>query len=299
MKKIVRKISLILMSVVASTSIVNAQGYIVHDLTTGVVNGTTTLIPYGSVDDTWQLSLPGRPGFYQDAKVCSNLSGAWAINSCGRWITHRLDGIEPSVNNYTGTFTYITTFNMSHHCIPWAKINFAYVGGDNNIILLYLNGHPYNLNPATADDFNPLTQNVTIDVDPNHILLGANNITVAVKNNETYTGFYACGNVSIGYCPRPVSSPNDTNRTSDRKFKPEESFKVFPNPNTGQFSLRLDHPAEGNVEVIDLTGRKVWSSNLSANQANYEIDLKSHPKGIYNLSIRTEKTVQSRKIILE
>jgi hypothetical protein len=301
MKKIIRKISLLLVSAIASTSIANAQGYIVHDLTTGIVNGTTTPIAYDSPDDTWRVALPFRPGFFQIAKACSNLNGAWAVNSCGRWITQKLDGIEPTVNGYVGTYQYQTTFNMTEVCIPWATAIFSYIGGDNNITSFKLNGHVYPLSPSTANDFNPLTQNTSVPLNPNHFVLGGTNtITIDVYNTETYAGFYVCGNLTVGYCT--LMSPNSGSTATGKENKllnSGETFTVFPNPSTGQFSLKFDQPVEGNVDVIDLMGRKVWNSKLSANQANYEIDLTSLPKGIYNLSIHTGKTVQSRKIILE
>lgn len=300
MKRIVRKASLILMSVVASTSIANAQGYIVHDLTTGIVNGTTTPIAYGSPDDTWVVAIPARPGFFQTVKACSNLSGAWAINSCGRWITQKLDGIEPSVNGYVGYYQYQTTFNMSEHCIPWATAIFSYIGGDNNITAFKLNGHIYPLSPSTANDYNPLTQNTSVPLNPNHFILGGTNtITVDVYNTETYAGFYACGNLTVGYCT--LMSPNSSTTTGkeNKLLNSGETFNVFPNPSTGQFSLKLSEGVEGTADVIDLMGRKVWTSKLSADRSNYEIDLTSLQKGIYNLSIRTGKTVQSRKIVLE
>lgn len=284
-------------SVIASTSMVRAQGYIVHDLTTGIVNGTTTPIAYGSPDDTWKVSPPGSHRFYQAAFVCSNLSGAWGVNNCGRWITPNLNGIEPSVTASTGVYQYETTFSLPYVCAPWAKVNFSYIGGDNNIVAFYLNGHSYPLSPSTANDFNPLTQNLSINLNVSDLLTGINSIIVQVSNTETYTGFYACGKVSFGFCS--LLRPSGNGATENIKSESAESFRIFPNPGNGRFSLILNQAADGDVDVVDLMGRKVWSSKLSADMTTYEINLTSLPKGIYNLSIQTGKAVQSRKIILE
>jgi hypothetical protein len=301
MKKHLRKISLILVSVIASASIASAQGYIVHDLTTGVVNGTTTPIAYGSADDTWKIALPSNLNSFFPAVVCSNLNGDWDVNSCGRWITNKLGlgGNDPHPNAAAGTYAYQTTFNISNHCIPSAQVNLSYIGGDNTLIGFHVNGYAYSITPGSTNDYSVLAQNVSFSVDPNHILLGANTITIYVNNSEAYTGFFACGNLSIGYCPKPAPGQNDETGMSDTKFNLEESFKVFPNPSTGQFSLKLAQHIEGHVDVIDLMGRKVWSAKLSVERSNYELDLTTLPKGIYNLSVQTGKTVQSRKIILE
>jgi hypothetical protein len=300
MKKHLKTICLGLLSITFSLT-ANSQGYIVHDLTTGIVNGTTTPIAYDSPDDTWRVALPFRPGFFQAAKACSNLNGAWAVNSCGRWITQKLDGIDPTVNGYVGTYQYQTTFSMSEMCIPWATATFSYIGGDNNITAFKLNGHIYPLSPSTANDFNPLAQNVSVPLNPNHFLLGASNtITIDVNNTETYSGFYACGNVTVGYCTLMSPNNNSTSPHGENKFlNTKETFNIFPNPSTGKFSLVLGQSVEGNVGVIDLMGRKVWSSKLSTDKTNYEIDLTSLPKGIYNLSVQTGKNVQSRKVVIE
>jgi hypothetical protein len=283
------------------TSLANAQtGYIVHDLTTGIVNGTATPIAYTSPDDTWTVAKPDRPGGFQPVYVCSNLNGSWGVNDCGRWLTPYLDGINPSGAAMAGTYNYKTTFNMSHHCIPWAKAIFSYVGGDDNVIGFTINGYSYTLNPPSVNDFSPIPQNITININPNHILLGTNTIIVNVNNLGTFTGFYACGNVSIGYCPMPAGNGSMTPKEI-QKFPAGESMRISPNPSSGEFLLELRDPAEGNITIFDLVGRKVASYSTNAETAVYHIDLSKLVKGIYNVSVRSGSgnTVSTSKIVLE
>lgn len=124
---------------------------------------------------------------------------------------------------------------MSSHCFPWAKINFSYIGGDDNIVNLSVNGHDYTLNPATANDFSTLTQNISIDVDVNHLVIGTNTISVYVVNSQAFAGFYACGNLMVGYCT--FLSGNKSADAFNGKDAHEEIFQVFPNPSTGLFSV--------------------------------------------------------------
>jgi hypothetical protein len=298
MKTQFKTLTLSLLFTAAFSLITRAQtGYIVHDLTTGVVNGTTTPISYGSVDDTWQLALPATPNTYANPVVCTN-PVAWDVESCGRWITNKLalGGYNPHPNAAAGTYRYKTTFNMSHHCIPWAKMNFSYIGGDNMLVGILINGNVYSITPGSADDYTSLAQNVVINIDPNHILLGQNVITILVDNSAIgYTGFYACGNVSIGYCPMPGGSTgileNDALNAS--------AFTISPNPTTGKFSFVMQKPADGKVDIIDLMGRKVRSFNLNGDVSHYLIDLSSSPKGIYTLLIHAGKTIETRRIVLE
>lgn len=293
MKTHLKAVALGLFALIAACRAIYAQtGYVVHDLSTGLTNGSTTLLSYGATDDTWTVSPPGSHNFYQAALVCSNLNGAWGINGCGRWITPKLaaDGIQPA-ENVVGTYQYKTTFNLSTLCFPWAKLNLSYVGGDNNVVACYVNGHSYTLNPAAANDYNPLTQNVTINLTPADLQLGLNAIIIQVYNTESWTGFYACGNVSVGYCPRPGRMEQQAAMAS---------LQVFPNPSNGHFVVVPGTASDGGVVVADLMGRKIQDFRIQADHDKYSVDLSGQPKGIYILSVRTiGGATETRKIVLE
>ncbi|PSK94085.1 putative secreted protein (Por secretion system target) [Taibaiella chishuiensis] len=271
----------------------NAQtGIIVHDLSTGVVNGSTSLIAYGSPDDTWQVGKPDRPLGFQTPSVCTNLS-SWAVNGCGRWITPYLDGTGPSSNTQAGTYNYRTAFTLNYHCFPWAKVTFSYLGGDNNVTGFSINGHSYPLSPATANDFNPLAQNIVINLDPSHLVIGSNEILVQVHNSESWTGFYACGNVSVGYCSRP--GRNDQQGVMDVPA----SFSVAPNPSTGRVTIAMDRAKTGQAVLTDITGRIVRQVGLNGDATQYVLDLSGERKGLYILTVRTAESTAVRKLTLQ
>jgi hypothetical protein len=122
-------------------------GIIIHNLTTGLDNSTNAAIPYGSTDDTWQVKHKSNLFTWNTPFVCSNLNGTWDTNTCGRWITPALDGIEPLENQLAGAYQYRTTFTNSISCFPWAKISFSFIGADNNVTGIKINGHDYVLAP--------------------------------------------------------------------------------------------------------------------------------------------------------
>lgn len=283
--------STLLVSVYAQT------GIIVRDIATGVVDGTTTPISYGSTDDTWVVKPP-ETILTHTPYVCTNFSTGWDINSCGRWITPYINSILPSGMSPAGNYSYFTGFTLDNLCFPWAKITFNYLGADDNIIGLYVNGHPYTLNPSSPNDYTSLVQNVTINLNLSDLQLGANTLSVQVNNSSSsYTGFFACGNVSVGFCPFFAS--NTTSFAPQELLKPEKSFQTFPNPSSGRFSLELKNPAEGVVSILDLTGREIKSFNLSKATAVYSIDLSASPKGIYSISVRTGEEIETQKIVLQ
>jgi len=60
---------------------------------------------------------------------------------------------------------------------------------------------------------------------------------------------------------------------------------VYPNPNTGQFTLSFSHPelvsGTQTIEVYNALGARVYNVMLNQVQHDYEINLSSQPNGIY------------------
>jgi PKD repeat protein len=81
-----------------------------------------------------------------------------------------------------------------------------------------------------------------------------------------------------------------------------DHLNVYPNPNTGLFTvdLELDEPSEIEIEMNNILGQEVYQTTLPKQQRwRKEFDLSSYVKGVYALSISTNKGVLQRRIILE
>lgn len=70
--------------------------------------------------------------------------------------------------------------------------------------------------------------------------------------------------------------------------------KVYPNPSNGTFNLNLGE-GQWNVEVYDITGRKVYENRLGGYSA---IDLSSCQKGIYFLKAKNESEEITSKLVI-
>ena len=74
-------------------------------------------------------------------------------------------------------------------------------------------------------------------------------------------------------------------------------IKLYPNPNNGQFQIQLGNSeTTAAVVVYDLTGKKVFGKNVADNE---NIDLRNIQKGMYLVSITSEGTVSTKKIIVK
>lgn len=84
------------------------------------------------------------------------------------------------------------------------------------------------------------------------------------------------------------------------KNSPEIDFSLFPNPNNGSFKIQLNAATVNGYSLIvtDVTGREVYSADLSANETQIDIDNASN--GTYLMTVvgdnvRITKTIIIRK----
>lgn len=79
-------------------------------------------------------------------------------------------------------------------------------------------------------------------------------------------------------------------------------MQVYPNPSNGAFELKLNTGGRvnGEIVVMDMTGRKVYVQSLDVMGAyNININLSNQPKGLYTLQLRTSEGVASKNISIE
>lgn len=80
------------------------------------------------------------------------------------------------------------------------------------------------------------------------------------------------------------------------------ALSVYPNPNNGSFEFKLNagHRVNGELVVVDVTGKLVYSQKLDVvGLYNTTINLTDLPKGIYALQLRTEEGYASKTITIE
>lgn len=80
-----------------------------------------------------------------------------------------------------------------------------------------------------------------------------------------------------------------------------DNFKVYPNPNKGEFTVKLNNTESKNIniEVYDIRGRSIFKSDYQTeNDFNELINLNHAQSGLYILNISNGKRKLSRKIII-
>ncbi len=79
-------------------------------------------------------------------------------------------------------------------------------------------------------------------------------------------------------------------------------MNVYPNPNNGSFevSLNTGSRVNGSLNVIDMTGRTVYSQNLDImGLYSTHINLTTLPKGIYTVQLKSAEGVTAKNISIQ
>jgi hypothetical protein len=91
--------------------------------------------------------------------------------------------------------------------------------------------------------------------------------------------------------------------TIDKSLVNENNLTIFPNPNDGTFNLLFgqNNPDYIDIEVFDIHGQLIFSERLSGLTKNSieKINLEKISKGIYIVRVCGERSISTRKIIVQ
>ena len=116
------------------------------------------------------------------------------------------------------------------------------------------------------------------------------NYYVTIENNK---GCYTSSDV--------VKIP--TGGISIEDTDPFAGLKIYPNPNSGQFTIETDNRIFGEVEisVLDQRGNEIFRSKSEKTSEKFSslINLRNKSKGIYFVNLRIKGLITGSKIIIE
>ena len=80
------------------------------------------------------------------------------------------------------------------------------------------------------------------------------------------------------------------------------AMDIYPNPNNGVFEFKLNAAkrVNGEMTIVDMTGRTIYSEKLDViGLYNTSIDLSRFARGLYTLQLRTADGVASKRISIQ
>jgi len=85
--------------------------------------------------------------------------------------------------------------------------------------------------------------------------------------------------------------------------KETTKLSVYPNPSTGIFNVQIPAITSGiaTIQVFDASGRKVYSTEVSAisGNQNQQINLSNQPKGNYVVKMNLDGKLFTEKVVVE
>ncbi|MBK7268096.1 MAG: T9SS type A sorting domain-containing protein [Flavobacteriales bacterium] len=76
------------------------------------------------------------------------------------------------------------------------------------------------------------------------------------------------------------------------------SPRVVPNPSNGRFALRLEPTLPSMVQMVDASGRVVWSSRTPMT-GMVTMDLGHLPAGTYTAIIGNDRAHRTERVVIE
>ncbi len=115
--------------------------------------------------------------------------------------------------------------------------------------------------------------------------------TVTTSYTVTGSGSNGCTNTfTISQAVSPCTGIN-------AKTASVNDILVYPNPNTGVFTIELNNGSVKNIEVMDLTGRVILSSSYVNDKVDFNINTLAN--GVYYVRIQSNNAVDVIKIVKE
>ncbi|MCL2290108.1 MAG: T9SS type A sorting domain-containing protein [Bacteroidetes bacterium] len=148
---------------------------------------------------------------------------------------------------------------------------------------------PYKNFMDDINNYRGITANLnTVD----HIII-SNELFDNYLNNSIFREFSATQTIPNYYTTTSDHIPTSVTfrMTEDLSIVdfPERSFYyVYPNPTTGQLTIKSEKIKIENIAIFDIYGRKLSFHHLITTSSDYKIDISSYPAGIYFLQINGE-----------
>ena len=89
--------------------------------------------------------------------------------------------------------------------------------------------------------------------------------------------------------------------TGISEYGDQAGIQVFPNPSSGQFTVKFDNNIGiTDVIVTNLLGEVLYKETTeTVNGRSLNIDMREYPEGIYFVRLKTDSSEQVRKIIIQ
>jgi len=215
-------------------------------------------------------AINGNPGsgssIPQPGSYYNYLAGLWKNNAC---MKYGYDGVIG-----TQCTNYMFDGDVSDTLSGWTEHNVGNVPGDRRGLGSI---GPFTIKAHETFDF------------PFAYLFAQKTGGNTVTNFELMKQYWT--EVKNYYNTNYTSAVNDGTPT-------KESFKIFPNPSNGTFSIVYANPLVQKFVIIDNTGREVYTEIPGKGKSESIIDVSELASGVYTVILETTNDIDAQKLII-
>lgn len=119
--------------------------------------------------------------------------------------------------------------------------------------------------------------------------------SVVVSPNVTTT--YTLTGTDANGCEKSTTIVQNVNECVglNEILRAGNGVEVYPNPTSGEFTIELSNSSAKTIEVIDLTGRVVYSNTAASEKV--KVNLSTLANGIYYVKIQTKTSTEVVKVV--
>lgn len=141
-----------------------------------------------------------------------------------------------------------------------------------------------------------------------HYTRGLSHIETRLSEKKNY--FWSVipfneANTCLGYSILNNFFKTGESVTSTENLEAVEELTIFPNPSSANQDLKVqfttDKSEEVNIIIFDISGRKVFENEMISKNGGNRVNIPSKylEKGIYVLTLQTERGSSSRKVVIQ
>jgi hypothetical protein len=302
--------------------------------TVGSISGTISVIANNSCGTSLVRNLsvtvsaaPGQPGVISGPSYpCQNSSGnSYSVtNVSGTTYTWNYSGTGFTINSGQGTNNISVTYTSGATSGSWTVTPSNTCGNGTprilSVTLIPLQSTLTNITVSTGQNtcYNAC-QTVTLAGNgTTFIVQNGGNVTIIAGQNiiflpgvKVYSGGYLHGYITPSgpwcYQTDNIILPQSPDEKIEISFytindsKEKISFKIYPNPNPGTFTLELSEEPKGSpvmVKIYNLMGAEILETMIAAGKI-HEFSLINQQPGIYLVQVVSVGMMGISKIIIQ
>lgn len=256
------------------------------------------------------ITLGNNAGASQTVTLSSNIS--WSANSGTYWLD-----VTPAGGSNNSTLT--VTANEANSSATSRSGNITVTGnGLTQSISITQEGSQLNVNPQsiTLSDTAWSSEVVSINSNfpwtvssPQSWLMvspasGTANSNISITANSANTGTTVrTGSVMVqGNGLSETISVTQETSVGLEELAQQQLINIYPNPNTGNFYLKLDYTAAPKLElsIFSMQGQLIHNESITTGNGNHvhEVRLEKLPAGMYYLDVKADNYSERKKLII-